>query len=102
MSQDSINTIAEDCFETLSYFEFKRIRAANIKSDNKEIDNDNNFIYKIPTRRSGHIAVCNEENLWVIEFTFQKNIQFFFLKRFNICFLKDMGWIQSSRCRKCS
>lgn len=70
MSQDSINTIAEDGFETLSYFEFKRIRAANIKSDNKEIDNNNNFIYKIPTRRSGHRAVCNEENLWVYQFNY--------------------------------
>jgi hypothetical protein len=80
MSQDSINTIAEDGFETLSYFEFKRIRAANIKSDNKEIDNNNNFIYKIPTRRSGHRAVCNEENLWVIELTLPK--------KYLICFFK--------------
>ena len=65
MSQDSINTIGGDVSETqLSYFEFKLIKPANVESDVQETD-ENNLIYKIPCKRSGHRAVCNYDYLWV-------------------------------------
>lgn len=53
-------------YKQTSLFEFKRIRALNFSSDNKGL-NDTEPLFKVPKKRSGHRAVCNEENLWVIE-----------------------------------
>lgn len=46
-------------------FEFKRVRCRNLKTDNKVLKPDVNMNYEVPSKRSGHRAVCDDENLWI-------------------------------------
>ena len=64
-------------------FQFKRIKPNNLKHDNKEaknrqlgsligdlnandkLDHGEMIYYQVPSARSGHRAVCDEQNLWI-------------------------------------
>ena len=49
---------------SLKMFQFERIRCKNLKTDNKNITINQNMNYEVPSKRSGHRAVCDDENLW--------------------------------------
>ena len=63
--------------DSFKMFEFFRIRNSNSKRDNKIVeglnDTDNTKtqnkdeirLYRVPKKRSGHRAVCDDENLWI-------------------------------------
>ena len=63
--------------ESFKMFEFFRIRNNNTKKDNKIVEglNDTNNtktqnkdeirLYRVPKKRSGHRAVCDDDNLWI-------------------------------------
>ena len=46
-------------------FEFIRVRCKNLKTDNKLLSPDPTMNYEVPTKRSGHRAACDDENLWI-------------------------------------
>ena len=58
---ETLEENVQNDFKYIPYFEFKRIRPNNVKSDNNGL---NEIVFKVPKKRSGHRAVCNDENLW--------------------------------------
>ncbi len=60
----------QDENEVKKYFEFVRVRCKNLNTDNKILhgilQNDDLFMsYSVPSKRSGHRAVCDDDNLWI-------------------------------------
>lgn len=70
------DTCDNDKYLQTKQFEFIRIRSLNFKSDNRGLS-ESQSIYKVPKKRSGHRAVCNEENLWVILVLEQRSLKSF-------------------------
>lgn len=67
-NENSLNDSNQDLDESvysLKMFQFERIRCKNLKTDNKYLTTSGgNMTYEVPSKRSGHRAVCDDENLW--------------------------------------
>lgn len=54
----------EENEDQIGIFEYFRIRCKNLKTDNKLLKPEEHMKYQVITKRSGHRAVCDDENLW--------------------------------------
>jgi hypothetical protein len=64
----SDSTVIQEESEGKKCFKFVRVRCKNLNTDNKLLQSgilESNMSYEVPSKRSGHRAVCDEENLWI-------------------------------------
>ena len=63
LDQD-MDSIVESNEDKIGIFEYFRIRCKNLKTDNKLLNPEDFMKYQVISKRSGHRAVCDDENLW--------------------------------------